>query len=71
MLIVLFLLNGCTHSTPSAVKIPIPADLVQPCKKVPEFDGKDMMDIVKYTKNLITLYKTCSARHSALTQVAK
>ena len=72
MIIVLFLLNGCVSLKPAAeIKIPAPADLTQPCSKLPAFKGKDMQDIVSYTENLIKLYKVCQTRQSALINVVK
>ena len=54
-----------------AVKIQPPADLTQPCVKLPIFNGRDMQDIVEYTRNLMKLYKVCSLRQEALAKVVQ
>ena len=69
MLIALFLLSGCVHSTPQVIKIEAPADLAAPCKKLPMFNGKDMEYVVRYTKDLMTMYKVCSAKQKALAEI--
>ncbi len=65
----LFLLVACAFSVkPSAS---IPPELLQPCQKLPTFEGRDMGGLLSYSVNMINLYKVCQTRQDALIKINK
>lgn len=66
VMIVLFLLMGCTSLPKPPVK---PANLISPCPGMKEFKGKDMGDLLRYTVALTKDYKICSAKQKALSEI--
>nr|DAO08898.1 MAG TPA: hypothetical protein [Caudoviricetes sp.]DAQ42905.1 MAG TPA: hypothetical protein [Caudoviricetes sp.] len=61
------ILMGCQSSTPplpTATKPP--ADLVQPCPKLPKLGGGTGAEILPWSLQVVHLYNDCKARHKAL-----
>nr|DAS21196.1 MAG TPA: hypothetical protein [Caudoviricetes sp.] len=61
------ILMGCQSSTPPfPTAIKPPADLVQPCPKLPKLQGGTGADVLPWSLQVIGLYNDCKARHKAL-----
>nr|DAN67885.1 MAG TPA: hypothetical protein [Caudoviricetes sp.] len=61
------ILTACQSSMPplpTATKPP--ADLVQPCPKLPKLEGGTGADVLPWSLQVIGLYNDCKARHKAL-----
>ncbi|WP_141756605.1 hypothetical protein, partial [Neisseria sp. HMSC056A03] len=66
------ILMGCQSSTPPLpTAIKPPADLVQPCPKLPKLDGGTGADVLPWSLQVIGLYNDCKARHKALSDTIK
>ena len=63
-IVVLFLLVGCVCSKQQTSNIP--ANLTQPCPDLPNFQGKDMGDLIGYSVEITRQYKLCQARQRVL-----
>ena len=66
------ILTACQSSTPplpTATKPP--ADLVQPCPKLPKLEGGTGADVLPWSLQVIGLYNDCKARHKALSDTLK
>nr|DAP28440.1 MAG TPA: hypothetical protein [Caudoviricetes sp.] len=65
------ILMGCQSSTqPSLTAIKPPADLVQPCPKLPKLEGGTGADVLPWSLQVIGLYNDCKARHKALSELS-
>ncbi|CWP55799.1 Uncharacterised protein [Neisseria meningitidis] len=61
------MLTACQSSMPPlTTTIKPPADLVQPCPKLPHLEGNTGADTLPWSLQVIGLYKDCKARHNAL-----
>ena len=68
------LLAGCSSLTTisdKSIKPTEPASLVQECPKVPEFEGRTMGDLLKYTNDLVGLYDDCADSKKKLVESTK
>lgn len=60
------MLTACANSTPPLTTIKPPADLVQPCPKLPHLEGDTGADVLPWSLAVVGMYKDCKARHGAL-----
>ena len=66
------ILTACQSSTPpSQTAIKPPADLVQPCPKLPKLVGDTGADILPWSLQVVHLYNDCKARHKALSEAVQ
>ncbi|OSI16511.1 hypothetical protein BWD09_07025 [Neisseria dentiae] len=58
---------ACKSSTilPTAINPP-PADLAQPCQKIPKLQGKTGGEVLPYILSLHSIYKDCSEKQAGL-----
>lgn len=49
----------------------LPADLMRPCEKLPELQGKTGREILLWSADIVTQYGDCAARHNAVVQILK
>lgn len=69
LLIVLtaLLLVGC--ETAPKTEVPIPANLLTRCEKIPNIKDKaNMGDLMKYSVDLMRQYNECAVRHDGLVE---
>lgn len=65
------ILTGCQSSTPPLpTAIKPPADLVQPCPKLPKLEGGTGADVLPWSLQVVSLYNDCKARHKALSELS-
>ncbi|HFC8533023.1 TPA: hypothetical protein ACFRHF_001771 [Neisseria lactamica] len=60
------MLTACQSSMPPLTAIKPPADLVQPCPKLPKLSGNTGADVLPWSLAVVGMYKDCKARHGAL-----
>lgn len=59
------MLSACSKTLPTPF-VTFPADLVQKCDPLTQFDGKTADDLVGYVITLTGSYRDCEERHAAL-----
>lgn len=62
------MLTACANSTPPLTAVEMPADLVQPCPKLPHLEGTTGADVLPWAVLAAGLYNRCRAKHKALAE---
>lgn len=65
------MLTACANSMLPLTTIKPPADLVQPCPKLPHLEGNTGADVLPWSLAVVGMYKDCKARHRALADFAR
>lgn len=69
MLVIALMLTACSSSTrPLPMAIKPPADLSQPCPRLPELTGTSGADVLPWAVGVVHQYNDCRARHRALVE---
>lgn len=59
-------MTACSSSTKQLTVIDPPADLVQPCGKLPELSGTTGKLVLPWVTSVVDKYNDCAKRHDAL-----